>query len=100
IRVLIVTGVQTCALPIYLLDRARVVGDEGIHADDGVAELQQALTQVRADEAGGAGDQASHALPPGEVRFFPRFRVRRRSSRARQIGRASCRERVENYMET
>src|SRR5262245_26893435 len=37
-------------------------GDEVIHADDFMPALQEALAQVRADEARSAGDQGSHSL--------------------------------------
>src|SRR5262249_22557971 len=45
---------------VGLLGGAGVVGDEGVQADDDVAVAQQALTEVRADESGSAGDKTFH----------------------------------------
>src|SRR5262249_29180939 len=65
-----VEGVQGEAGPaaeggdVALLDGPRVIGDEGVQADDLVAVLQQPLAEVGADEPGGAGDQTLHGEPP------------------------------------
>ncbi len=40
---------------VAFLDRARVVGDEGVNAGDGVAGGDQQFAEMRADEAGSAG---------------------------------------------
>ena len=45
---------------VALLDGSRVVGDEGVEADDLVADGQESFAQVRSDETGGAGDEAMH----------------------------------------
>ncbi len=44
---------------LLLLGRVVVVG-EAVDADDVVARLEQRLREVRADEAGGSGDDVSH----------------------------------------
>src|SRR5206468_5792579 len=86
IRDLIVTGVQTCALPIF-------EGVHGVAHDAEVAargaqldalDAEQALleTELVAGVAGEAPRGADHAM----ARYDDRQRV--------QIGRASCRERV------
>ena len=46
---------------IGLLDRARIIRDKGIEANDGVVVPQQLLAQMRADESGSAGDETFHA---------------------------------------
>ena len=43
-----------------VLDVGRAAGDEVVDADDLVALRQEALAQVRADEARPAGDDCSH----------------------------------------
>src|SRR2546421_6619814 len=79
IRDLIVTGVQTCALPISRTSQAvpagRGAGRAGLEPGPGRAG------DVRA--AGGAADSGADVLP--------RFPGR---GLAAEIGRASCRERV------
>src|SRR5205085_8648878 len=85
IRCLTVTGVQTCALPIY--DRAAGGGGGG-HADDvllaaggrAVADDRGAIDRVVDQHARAGGDGARRVL---------RRRV------AVEIGRASCRESME-----
>src|SRR3712207_9412056 len=66
IRDIGVTGVQTCALPIYLVEERQ---------DDGMVLRQLALAQVSAAAR--------------------RARARPRAGGLSEIGRASCRERVQ-----
>ena len=42
-----------------VLDVRHVAGDQVVHADDGVAVVEQVLGEVRAEEAGGAGDESA-----------------------------------------
>src|SRR5690606_39798752 len=85
-----VTGVQTCALPIChplsLLSPSqhRTVGAYGSPPRD------RALAGI-----GGHGG-APPVPPPGVVRLRRARRARPRRGLARQIGRASCRERAES----
>src|SRR5205823_11735737 len=86
IRDKLVTGVQTCALPISSTDAlAQGIGDEGLEPRREVGRfhsagdvLQQTVDGLGRFHLGGRASQ----------------HVRRRQ--ARQIGRASCRERVES----
>src|SRR3712207_1952695 len=79
IRDIGVTGVQTCALPIFRSDPMVIVaGDSGV----GKSSLCRAAVAPQV-EAG--------ALSDGEG---PRWTVRRLQPGRRQIGRASCRVRV------
>src|SRR5206468_6879555 len=84
IRVLIVTGVQTCALPISARRRGAVVSDEEL------ARTRHVVTVVR------AGDRQPRAqlARTGERAARARLDDSVRESDDRQIGRASCRERV------
>src|SRR5204863_6663227 len=77
IRDLYVTGVQTCALPIYryAAPRRRLV--ERARRDD--------------DEAQRIGDQVDQRVIGEQARIFGEDRARL----GIQIGRASCRERVQ-----
>src|SRR5256886_11559912 len=81
IRDLTVTGVQTCALPIWLVERSR--------------------DPDRGYPGGRAGAACALALQPGQRHHYGEVLGRRRSADgdrrvpgAGQIGRASCRERV------
>ena len=47
-----------------LFQRDVVIGVEVVHADDGLAALQQALRHVHADEAGRSGDNDGHEAQP------------------------------------
>src|SRR5256886_9257675 len=85
-RHLTVTGVQTCALPIFEIERARRVGKF-----------------ARAAEALLFGEQRVQQGPRGERRLDRgdgvdeiglRDHADRRAAVERKIGRASCRERV------
>src|SRR5688572_31450528 len=80
IRDLTVTGVQTCALAIFLLEEALEVGDVLDQHDGGRQRAERDQRRRVAEE-------------PGEDR-----QGRRRGHRAHrdEIGRASCRERVES----
>ena len=58
---------------------ADVAGDEVVHADHVMAAVEQVIAEVRADEAGGAGDEDSLArggLSRHGVWPKPRNRVR------------------------
>src|SRR5206468_6464831 len=90
IRDLIVTGVQTCALPISKFRKvaANMEADEGIHntTADGLAKLKPVLD-------GGTvtfGGQTHPADGNTAVVVASRDKARE------QIGRASCRERGES----
>src|SRR5206468_6745168 len=87
IRGLIVTGVQTCALPISA--RARPRGERG--GCDRRRARAQAVRRPRGSPAGGL----RAGLPArGPRRARPAVRRSGRGDRRREIGRASCRERV------
>ncbi len=61
-------GVGAAGGEVGLLGGPGVVGEEGVGAGDGVAVAEEALAQVRADEPGGAGDEALHGVgPPWQV---------------------------------
>src|SRR2546421_6112461 len=80
IRDLIVTGVQTCALPIYLARRQKI--EENMRAFPLIKDVDQHTT-----------------APYSDIRaaLFKEFAPRDKKGRVkklRQIGRASCRERV------
>src|SRR3546814_7892170 len=80
-RCALVTGVQTCALPILRALLVAIVGG------DLVAHVGQSLADRGADATGTAGDQSDacvHLTSP--------------DGREREIGRASCRERVCQYV--
>src|SRR5205085_8739277 len=83
IRDLTVTGVQTCALPIS--KRILAAGCAGkLDADDAVSVLPQPLDD--------AGNRARLARIHGCAADYDDARAR--FHRRREIGRASCRERV------
>src|SRR5436309_11644838 len=86
-----VTGVQTCALPIFGATESRAVG--GVEGADGQASPAahlslQVLRRVPAGAAAAGGDRDAAASDDPDAGA----RARRT---AREIGRASCRERVE-----
>ena len=56
---------------VPLLGPAGVVVDEGVNADDGAAEPVQRLHEVRADEAGAAGDEKAPARPETPAASVP-----------------------------
>src|SRR5690606_40979741 len=85
-----VTGVQTCALPIFprsfLLLRVRI-------------PCKMALRRLRPRRRRAQLRSPRAASPASGTRAFPARAVaspRRRPVSAREIGRASCRERVSN----
>ena len=45
---------------VALFDFARVVGDKGIQAGDGVAGGDQVFAEMRTDKTGGSGDEKMH----------------------------------------
>src|SRR5207244_5390022 len=88
----LVTGVQTCALPIWDRDLQRRAVRDGASAREGAAaRSDQELCPAAgpAAEADG-GVRAQHRRAGGDARDLPGGLHRR------QIGRASCRESVEN----
>src|SRR2546427_12725736 len=104
IRDLTVTGVQTCALPIYVQARNLRDGDAiGVAGDylDPIAGADLAFAEDREIESGSTAAQEVFyhilrlklhtELITGQARL--RDRQLRRSD-AKEIGRASCRERV------
>src|SRR5438552_9584558 len=81
----LVTGVQTCALPIYVTD-----GRTLARQNHTIAAQQPLLLQVLPCE----GPAVSHVSADST-----RSRIRSATSRlGRKIGRASCRERVERWV--
>src|SRR2546422_7407208 len=89
IRDVAVTGVQTCALPIYRAvgtaeEPLRVLGDPRVVGRALDREVERHLEA----EAARALDE------PVEVVEGAELRVDRRVAALREIGRASCRERV------
>src|SRR3546814_2874291 len=79
-RCALVTGVQTCALPIF--HRVIDLADQGAHV-----EREIALVKVA-----GTGDKRIEALRMADV-----FRAKVVDTTLK-IGRASCRERVRQYV--
>src|SRR3546814_3780386 len=86
-RCALVTGVQTCALPI-----CAVVQDEQ-HADGGEGQERQQGLVVEGEEM--AGGEIFGGDPRGDTEAEHHLR---RRQQADQIGRASCRERVCQYV--
>src|SRR5256886_12289307 len=82
IRDLTVTGVQTCALPIFPLAAPRI----------SLVALDHDRVRGRAKRARGSERARSHRRRPRIPRRHRRHR--RRCAAATQIGRASCRGRV------
>src|SRR3546814_5906147 len=74
----LVTGVQTCALPIYLLDNFSV----------GRVLLEILIFGRNTEASGAAGTEKRHV---------GRKMVKQYAEHIGQIGRASCRERVCQY---
>ena len=64
-------------------DVGDVAGQQVVDADDGVAAIEQRFAEMRADEAGGAGDDDSHRR-----RQYPRWK-RPRTSVSHMIFRSS-----------
>src|SRR5206468_9257270 len=87
IRDLIVTGVQTCALPIYLLDRGR----PGRRLD--LADQQEVLGRGALVELG-LKAVVGGARDPGSIAAEAARRIAAGGDDG-EIGRASCRERGE-----
>src|SRR3546814_10601273 len=86
----LVTGVQTCALPIYLPGSARAYPSFVIPYRGGVA----------GENPGTDYSQPLNRKNPGYIRGYERFDVYQFNlgfTRV-QIGRASCRERVCQYV--
>src|SRR3546814_4141621 len=78
-RCALVTGVQTCALPIFIASEAKQ--SRAVFAGSGLPRRLRLLAMTRFDYAAG-GSQSSIGLPSGSCK----------------IGRASCRERVCQYV--
>src|SRR3546814_3876338 len=89
-RCALVTGVQTCALPIYAAREAGTldVGVETIRAEQIITRSEQTL---RTDPVTGAETRLLRL----ELHLRPRVM---HWKRLMQIGRASCRERVCQYV--
>src|SRR3546814_14033263 len=96
-RVAVVTGVQTCALPILWLggDRPSYTACRPIQSDEGAPERNGLPQGAR------TASQESHHGAQGQVvipsAMLHRRRLGRRRGR-REIGRASRRERVSLYV--
>src|SRR5207244_10471582 len=89
----LVTGVQTCALPIYRRDHRLFERADG--KDDRVVAGAQAVADV-AGRLSELGQVLPDAEPTAGARDHDRPDVRRaRLLQAGEIGRASCRESVE-----
>src|SRR3546814_10063372 len=98
-RCALVTGVQTCALPIFLAPDIRetlVVGEEAPLPGKIVAERNPLLEGKSCGECY-VGEPEERSLRNEEISH----RLERRFTKCdrRQIGRASCRERVCQYVE-
>src|SRR3546814_2820281 len=91
-RCALVTGVQTCALPIFgellVIVRAEAAVAEPQPADQPAMHQQVGVSADRRREVGVA--RQAEAEMPGIARRVVRLRL--------QIGRASCRERVWQYV--
>src|SRR3546814_1988694 len=86
----LVTGVQTCALPIYLKPRLRFVIER---------DLDDFLDAVLADLNGNADVEPINAVLAGEVRGAGQDALLvAEIAFGHEIGRASCRERVCQYL--
>src|SRR3546814_18913390 len=95
-RCALVTGVQTCALPIYVADWRRVI-DTNIMGT--VYLLQQILRPMVARNAGKVLVTGSIAgFMPGSFQAVYNGTKAFIASFADEIGRASCRERVCQYV--
>src|SRR5205823_10436385 len=91
IRDKLVTGVQTCALPIFEDRSSADHGDRLLHAGWFQLEVEgQLLTQH---------ERHRRVLDRREARALDPDGIRRRLQRSDQIGRASCRERVWSLVE-
>src|SRR5205085_6648979 len=90
IRDLTVTGVQTCALPIYSRHTIR------IHILDPHHLLKSKSSMSSPDPAGLHSSMWRFADPEARYRIIHHYRPRVNTPRQRvsEIGRASCRERV------
>src|SRR5206468_9589119 len=93
IRDLIVTGVQTCALPIYRPDRCSSRSESS-----GVGLLQDVSPELSEREEHRSGRSVHHR--DGRVREEPADHVDGNDLANHEIGRASCRERREMPEET
>src|SRR5206468_7242552 len=90
IRDLIVTGVQTCALPIYILDPVRGYrGRWRRRLDPGFARGRPERRSPKREFSGLFADRWRQDFAARRARL----RRCREGDDARQIGRASCRER-------
>src|SRR5205085_7970768 len=94
---LTVTGVQTCALPIWRGTPDMSVALAGAHTQRGGNAI--AGRSIRRDDGNINPNAARRSATEGDKggRRFPRLLCggRSRSDVAREIGRASCRERVQ-----
>src|SRR5699024_12230894 len=89
-----VTGVQTCALPIWLSDGSRGDGSVAGGGELGQERIPHQRRHVAATEVSGESFVRNvHLGQPGHVSAQIPIGVGRGSSRCSQIGSASCRER-------
>src|SRR5205823_7917093 len=92
IRDKLVTGVQTCALPIFQYEGSKATRDDRFDVGpdvEVVARFWIARVALAGDATGGARGGAGSG-------YFPLRRSGRPNRRRTKIGRASCRERGEN----
>src|SRR5205085_8062782 len=91
IRDLTVTGVQTCARPIYQLDHLTSETDPLLRSRFGVGpDTAAALLLAAGDNPARLRSEASFSMLCGSSP------VQASSGQTKQIGRASCRERRQN----
>src|SRR5207249_8927310 len=90
-----VTGVQTCALPIYLGHMLRSAANEVID----LASLFRTFEMINPREAGHAqagGQATSPVSRPSDARVTKVDEAPAQTSHHRKNGRAACRERIES----
>src|SRR5262249_59957893 len=93
-----VTGVQTCALPIYIIDNGVVKANTGYIIGTGGVMLAISVGQIIATLlAVYFGAKTAMALGR-DIRQGLFTRVQAFSTREVEIGRASCRERGEGWV--
>src|SRR3546814_3136146 len=86
-RCALVTGVQTCALPIYLGAGKLAEFGDAVAAEDAPGPGTGADAGLGGEDEGGTHRHSRHALDAGRDDYV-----------LREIGRASCRERVCQYV--
>src|SRR3546814_20508622 len=91
-RCVLVTGVQTCALPIYVA--SAIVVAHGIETDGFAYRIQPPYAAIWFLRCRDLGEAAAQGIKETALRQQPLPRAQRL-----QIGRASCRERVCRYVE-